>query len=107
MYVDRPWIPFLKGVQLPRFASLENSIDRDSVPTEDAYPLWTQKAFARSFPLDGFKFGFNEALWETVLALWRLRFDVNQEANRALWSDYVLAYLVSAEDVLPVLSCHI
>ena len=91
------WAPHLRGDALPPFPSLTESIDRDSVPTQREHSGWTQAAFAKWFPSNA----FDEALWDTVLALWRLYYDVNKDADKDLWDKYVLAYLVST----PIVHC--
>lgn len=90
-----PWDPHLMGDPLPPFPSLAESINRDSVPTRREHSGWTQAAFLKWFPSGA----FDEALWDTVLALWRLHYDVDKDADNDLWDRYVVAYLVSTPSV--------
>jgi hypothetical protein len=87
---NRLWSPYLKGGRLPPLVCLEESISGNSQPTEDRHPGWTRAAFSEWVQTNV----ADDALWDTVLTLWRLCFDVNRDAEESLWVRYVLAYLV-------------
>lgn len=90
-----PWVPSSNGEVLHPFDRLTEVIESKCTPIPSADKPWLRKAHEEvlsKFP------NAAEALWETVLALWRLKItapDEDSDPDDVLWESHVSAWLVS------------
>ena len=99
-----PWVPSSNGEVLHPFDRLTEVIESKCTPIPSADKPWLRKAHEEvlsKFP------NAAEALWETVLALWRLKItapDEDSDPDDVLWESHVSAWLVSVSGRIGILS---
>jgi len=94
MDLSVPWVPTTNGNVLRPLARYDEVVDSACAPVPRQDRPWVKTTYSDIFskhPQAG------EALWESVLALWRLKVVVPEEADvdDDLWAEHVLAWLVS------------
>jgi len=90
-----PWVAALNGNNLAPYARLEALAAAKDAPNGSTHPSWswaTNSPVLKSVPAG------KEALWESVVALYRLQ--KLEEDDSDLWRDYVCAWLVCDETSL-------
>ena len=89
-----PWVPSSNGEVLRPFDRLTEVVESKCTPIPSADKPWLRKTHEEvlsKFP------NAAEALWETVLALWRLKItapDEDSDPDDVLWESHVSAWLV-------------
>ena len=95
MNLSSPWTPTLNGIILPSLGRYQVVVDEDAKPYSRTAPGWDEKSIKTliaNIPQAG------DALWETVLALWRLKLvepSEDEMEEDELWRNWVMAWLVS------------
>jgi hypothetical protein len=97
MDFSKPWTVSLRGNHLVPCDLVKHLIEKNAQP-----PFWepAQEAWSRDFlaselakrPIA------TEALWESVLALWRLKVVEDVGTDDAIWVDHVEAWMVCVRD---------
>lgn len=88
------WTPSFAGKTLSPCRLIESFVHYNVRPsaTDSVQRPWSEEALAPELK----RFGdFRTAIWECVLALWRLKGFEEQGANSEEWQDHVGAWLVS------------
>ena len=89
-----PWKPSLDGTDLPRCGLIEGLIADDLKPS-------SRDSDQRPWSLSELSLILNEhppskdALWECVLAIWRLKLEEEKGSRDTVWRDHMKAWLVS------------
>ena len=89
--LSTPWTPTLEGRICTPYAPYDLLIDECAVPNSVDDPSWTMKTLGSQLnaKCDG-----KAALWEGILALWRLRLCGTDRIEHENWRNLVLAWLV-------------
>lgn len=91
MIFSTDWIPAFLSDGHPVFEAYGWTVERDLQPDPISDAVWTRDQVFRQteyLPLAA------DALWESVLALWRLRKVRPVRIDLDLWRQYVVAWLV-------------
>ena len=86
------WVPIWDGVVLPKFEPYEEMVADEVAPFGGKDPAWTKTTTfneLKNVPLG------RDAIWQTVLALYRLKELESRETKGRIWQKLVLAWLVS------------
>jgi hypothetical protein len=86
-----PWTATLKGKKCDACASYDNIVAQNTEPSATCDPAWSQEALRQRL---GWAPGVRDALWEPVLALWRLKQVQSEGAGDESWRNLVSAWLV-------------
>ena len=89
------WIPQLDGIKLPACELFDEVVQQWLIPKVDLDPSWAKKNL---FPVFA-TVTDAEAIWETVLAMWRLKQREEDGGEEKVWQDHVVAWMVSGEIV--------
>ena len=96
MDLSASWVPTSNGNVLSPFTRLTEVVEGACTPHPRSDKPWLKSSFSDIFA----KFPHaQEAVWGTVLSLWRLKTvapDIGESADDALWEEHVVAWLVSA-----------
>jgi hypothetical protein len=92
MAFNTPWRTTFGGVALPSYPVYDYLVREDASPTPEKYPTWARTNLTGEL---GRVIEAREALWETVLALWRLSRDEEEGPKGDIWPKYVSAWMVS------------
>lgn len=91
MDILAPWAPSLDGKICEPSASYESVVADEARPNSLEHPDWVQKNLE---PLQGVTSHAREALWDGILALWRLNLLEKNGKEDASWGNLVSAWLV-------------
>ena len=95
MDLSATWVPTAQGNVLSPLARFTEVVESACTPLPRVDKPWMKTSFSDIFS----KFPqAREALWESVLSLWRLKIvapDKEESVDDALWEEYVSAWLVS------------
>jgi hypothetical protein len=93
MNVPTPWVPSWNGDPLSTFKELQDVLEDKLVPIPTRDGAWakqTLKPALLKIPANG-----REAVWESVLALWRLDYATpRDDGSKSLWQQFTSAWLV-------------
>lgn len=87
------WAPVWNGIVLPNFEPYGALVEDEVTPARGRGPDWTKKTILGQ--LENTPTG-KDVIWETVLALFRLRSLEDEEMKGKLWQQLVSAWMVSA-----------
>ena len=87
-----PWVPNVNNKPLSRLEAYEEIREEGVVPNSFQHSSWTEKT--HNLLLVNVPEG-RDALWECVLAIWRLRLVKGDGPPGEIWKLHVVAWLVS------------
>ena len=91
MIFDTPWVPKLGDVNCVGYGPYEELVVESVVPRYSKEPAWSSMGLNSELaktPMAG------PALWESVLALWRLKEVEEEGGDQGEWQSLVSAWLV-------------
>ena len=86
-----PWTPVLDGWRCVRYAPYDDSVEEGAIPNVCDNPGWDLDSLESEFAKTP---QGKDALWEGILALWRLNLTVGEGTNNENWQNLVSAWLV-------------
>lgn len=86
-----PWIPRVNGQPLGQLEAYDVICEEGVVPNSVQHGAWTERAL--NLVLANVPEG-RKALWECVLALWRLQLVRGDDPPSELWKLYIITWLV-------------
>ena len=89
--LSTPWTPTLEGRVCTPYAPYDDLVDEGAAPNGVEDSSWTMKTLRSK--LDAKRDG-KAALWEGILALWRLKLCGTDGMEHENWRNLVLAWLV-------------
>jgi hypothetical protein len=89
--LSTPWVAALNGNNLAPFPALVQLAEDDERPSALRDPGWSKKSVTALTAKISDK---KEALWDSILSLYRLKMLEESEAGK-MWEDYVCAWFVS------------
>jgi hypothetical protein len=98
MNLTIPWRPSQNGNDLSPCALYNEVVASGAVPLEAGEPEWAKK---RVFPTLSDKAGARPPLWESILAIWRLKQRDEQGGDDLVWQGHVSAWLVRRSGLYP------
>jgi hypothetical protein len=89
----KPWVPSLNGQALPACFPLVDFQVEDAIPSslEERDRPWAFSTLKEELELTP---AHVEVMWESILAIWRLKLSEGREVIVPLWQDHVLAWMV-------------
>jgi hypothetical protein len=89
--LSTPWTPTLDRRKCTPYALYAIAVDEDAMPNAIDDPTWTMEALESELEAtpDG-----KDALWEGILALWRLKLCEEEGINHESWQNLVSAWMV-------------
>ena len=91
MDLSAPWIPSIDGKACAPCALYDGVVMEDTRPNAREHSDWAQENLESRL---GKTPAFREALWEGILALWRLRLQEEKGVHDVSWRNLVSAWLV-------------
>lgn len=94
MSFTTPWKPSLHDIDLPSCGLVEGYIVDDVKPSsqDSAQRPWS---FSELSPVLNKHPPSKDALWECILAIWRLKLEEEKGSRDMVWRDHMKAWLVS------------
>ena len=89
--LSTPWTPTLDRDKCAPCALYDSVVDEEATPNAIDDAAWTMEAM--ELELEAAPDG-KDALWEGILALWRLKLCEERATNDKSWKNLVLAWLV-------------
>ena len=89
-----PWLPVFNNTQLALYPAYADLIEDAAVPVFKEDPEWSRRSFKALFDTAP---QVEEALWEVILAIWRLRLVQTEGIKEESWRKLVSAWLVSTQ----------
>jgi hypothetical protein len=86
------WTPSYRDRTCAKYGPYEDEVEEGTQPKFRVEPTWARKALADELAKTP---AAAEALWESILALWRLKELEDPGSNRLEWRLLVAAWLVS------------
>ena len=89
------WTPQLDGIDLLACELFDEIVRQRLVPKADSNPAWAKKNLFPTFSMvtDA------DAIWEMVLAMWRLKQREEEGGEEKIWQDHVVTWMVSGKIV--------
>jgi hypothetical protein len=99
MESSTPWAASKYHRWLPIYKALKEVIEDGLTPDPDHYEAWAKRSLAEQLSQ---AFKSQDAIWESVLGLWRLKYleptlETADEQVKTLWRLHASAWLVSAD----------
>ena len=88
-----PWTPAINGSVLAPLQSIAELVEYDVQPDVRTAGPWSRKAFDHL--LNDAPQSARESLWESVVAIWRLKEVEETSCEDPHWVDHLQAWLVS------------
>jgi hypothetical protein len=88
---DTPWIPVYEKKAIPLFKPYSDLVDEDEKPSFRNEPSWSRRGLEEEL---GEVPEASDALWESVLALWRLKVVQEDGSDSVIYQKHVSAWLV-------------
>jgi hypothetical protein len=89
MNLSTPWTPLLNGKPCPTSVLYQQV--HDASPNSISHTAWAEKTLATELKKTP---EARDALWESILMLWRLRLTMNKASENTNWHNLVSAWLV-------------
>jgi hypothetical protein len=98
MEFSGPWIPIYAGYPVPHFSEFEQIVAAELAPSECEDKEWAQRTIVLLLDQQD-ALGAFEPVWESVLALWRLKYiqpslGVSGKRYEDVWHLHTMAWLV-------------
>ncbi|KAF9648774.1 hypothetical protein BDM02DRAFT_3128859 [Thelephora ganbajun] len=100
MDLSTPWVPSLNGKYLAPCSLIAELVENNATPLSFK---WEHRAWSkRALKSDLNKYPEAvSALWESILAIWRLQVFEDDGLNNPVWTDHMVAWLIRHRDI-----CH-